>query len=61
MQDNLLQPFIKVVIDDDFIYEYYIDDRKQSLDLSLYTYMTEAKDITLSIDGESIIEQHGDG
>ena len=59
MQDNPLQPFIKIVKADDFIYEYYVDDRKQSLDLSLYTYMTEAKDITLYVDGESSIERNG--
>lgn len=59
MQDNPLQPFIKIVKDDNFIYDYYVDDRKQSLDLSLYTYMTEAKDITLSVDGESSIERNG--
>ena len=61
MQDNPLQPFIKIVQDDDFIYDYFVDDRKQSLDLSLYTYMTEAKDIILSIDCESSIERNGSG
>ena len=36
-----------------------MDGRKESLDLSLYTYMTEAKDITISVDGESSIERNG--
>ena len=47
--------------DDDFIYDYYVDDQKQYLDLSVYAYMADASDIILSVDGESTIEQHGDG
>lgn len=61
IQDNLLQPFIKIMKDDDFIYDYYVDDQKQYLHLSVYAYMAEAKDITISVDGESAIEQNGDG
>ena len=59
MQDNPLQPFIKIETDDYFVFDYYVDGRKESLDLSLYTYMTEAKDITISVDGESSIERNG--
>ena len=61
MQSNPLQSFVKIMKDDDFIYDYYVDDQKQYLHLSVYTYMAEAKNVTLSVDGESIIEQHGDG
>lgn len=61
VQSNPLQSFVKIMKDDDFIYDYYVDDQKQYLHLSVYTYMAEAKDVTLSVDGESIIEQHGDG
>ncbi|MFR1902718.1 MAG: PIG-L deacetylase family protein [Veillonella sp.] len=61
MQDNPLQPFIKIVKDDNFIYDYYVDDEKQYLHLSVYAYMADAKDVTLSIDGESTIERDGDG
>ena len=47
--------------DDDFIYDYYVDEQKQYLDISLYTYMANANDVTLSIDGESTIEKDDDG
>ena len=61
LQANPLQSFIKIMKDDDFIYDYYVDDQKQYLDLSVYAYMADASDIILSVDGESTIEQHGDG
>ena len=61
LQANPLQSFIKIMKDDDFIYDYYVDDQKQYLDISLYTYMADEKDVTLSIDGESTIEQDDDG
>ena len=61
LQANPLQSFIKIMKDDDFIYDYYVDDEKQYLHLSVYAYMADAKDVTLSIDGESTIEQDDDG
>ena len=61
LQANPIQSFIKIMKDDDFIYDYYMDDEKQYLHFSLYTYMADANDVTLSIDGESTIEQDGDG
>ena len=38
VQHNPLRPFIKIMKDDNFIYDYYIDDQEPSLDISLYTY-----------------------
>ena len=60
LQANPLQPFIKIMKDDDFIYDYYVDEQKQYLDISLYAYMADVKDVTLSIDGESTIEKDDD-
>ena len=60
LQANPLQSFIKIMKDDDFIYDYYVDNQKQYLDISLYTYMADANDVTLTIDGESIIERDDD-
>lgn len=61
VQHNPLRPFIKIMKDDNFIYDYYIEDQEPFLDISLYTYMVDASDITLSVYGESSIMQHGDG
>lgn len=60
VQHNSLRPFIKIMKDDNFIYDYYIDAQESSLDISLYTYMVDASDVILSVDGESSIMKHGD-
>lgn len=59
-QHDVIAPFIKIMKDDDFIYDYYIDENVESIDISLYTYMVDVNHVIYSIDGHSTIVDSDD-
>ena len=58
-QTQVIPPFIKLLIGDDFIYQYLADDKQREIDFGLYGYpapVSEA-DVSLTIAGTSYTEQ----